>query len=184
MPPGLRSQPDRTGRTDRSNCPVELPGRTARSNCPVERPYSDYPMYPVSLALAIISARRVAKPVQAAVFGCTQACCRPATATGKVVSRGCRRSCDRVSPAKAACGPSRGMVVTLQLPGQRRRVRPADGLYIDVVGGVHSGAAHLRDAAAMTTLQGPERSAQPQALTGRTRRGSDDRMGESAARPC
>ena len=51
-------------------------------------------------------------------------------------------------------------------------------------GRVHSGAAHLRDAAAMTTLQGPERSAQPQALTGRTRRGSDDRMGESAARPC
>ena len=41
-------------------------------------------------------------------------------------------SCRSASWAKAACDPLRGMLVTLQLPGQSCCARPAVGLYIDV----------------------------------------------------
>lgn len=50
-------------------------------------------------------------------------------------------------------------------------------------GPVQSGPVHLRDAAAMTKLPGPGWSAQPR-RPGWTRTGLNDRVGESAARPC
>jgi hypothetical protein len=180
--PPPRSFPCPARRAQNRVCSIRVP---AHPEGPLKRtvPYSDYPIYPVSIALAIISAAAVAGRRFPASQAGRPPCCRQATRHAKVAPQPAEGHCDRVSTTKAACGSARGMLVTLQLPGQRRSVRPADGLYIDVV------VRYTPDLHIYVTQRRDERcegrdGRRSHGAQGWTRRSSDDRVGESAARPC